>query len=177
MPRNKSFKTNHYIIPVNVINEMDKMIYDTHIDRKERGMSLCSNKKNNKIEIGLKSIGTDRGIAVPEQCRKKSQKYLGSYHTHPDDSETAASAQDLFSSCLKISNLDCIGKNEQGEIVCYEKQNKNSSCVHDVKPLLDIENIFHELPRDQLPEIKRNLYDEVDKTADKHFNFHIVKAN
>lgn len=175
--KQKSHKLKSYIIPLNVIQEMDKMIHDTHKTGKEHGMSLCSSKKhskNNEIRAGYKSVGTDRGISISEECPLK-QKYVGTFHTHPDDSEAAASAQDLFSSCLTISNLDCVGKNEIGEIVCYDKKKKDTPCISDVQSLKEIEDIFHEIPHADLPKIRKELYNEVDKVADKHFDIHKIK--
>lgn len=171
----EGYKTGKYIIPIDVIKEMDEQIRDTHETGKEHGMSLCADRNNGTVAVGYKSVGTDRGISVSERCRKKTEKYVGSFHTHPNDSEAAASAQDLFSSCLDISNLDCVGKNKYGEIVCYEKKVKNSSCVTDAEPLKSVEDIFHEIPYDSLPKIKKDLYDEVDRLAEKKFNLHKIK--
>lgn len=173
--RRQREEINSYIIPLDTMKDMDDMIRLTHETGKEHGMSLCVDKTNHEIRTGFKSVGTDMGIAVSEDCKKKSQKYIGSFHTHPDDSETAASALDLFSSCLKISNLDCIGKNERGEIVCYEKKEKGTSCVHDAKPMKDVEDVLHEIPYGQAQDIKKELYREVDRIANRHFNVHKVK--
>ncbi len=168
------YKANSYVIPLDVMKDMDDMIKDTHRTQKEHGMSLCADK-NNRITVGYKSVGTDRGIVVSEKCRHRDEVYIGSFHTHPNDSEAAASAQDLFSSCLNISSLDCIGKNKKGEIVCYDKKRKGTSCTKDVEPLKDIEDIFSEIPAGQLPRVKRDLYEEVDNVAAKHFIVHKVK--
>ena len=169
------YKANSYIIPRDVMKEMDEQIKDTHETGKEHGMSLCADKKAHTINVGYKSVGTEMGISISERCRKKNETYMGSFHTHPDDSEAAASAQDLFSSCLEMSNLDCIGKNKKGEIVCYVKKEKKSSCVNDAEPLKDIEDVFHEIPEDALRVIKKDLYEEVDKVAAKHFNLQKIK--
>lgn len=169
------YRTDAYIISKDVIREMDEQIKDTHQTGKEHGMSLCADKMNHVVTVGYKSIGTDRGISVPERCRKRTEKYIGSFHTHPNDSEAAASAQDLFSSCLDISNLDCVGKNRWGEIVCYEKKVKNTSCIEDAQALKSIEDVFHEIDPDVLPEIKRDLYKEVDRVASKKFKLHKIK--
>ncbi len=166
---------NSYLIPPEVIKEMDDMNHDTHVNGREHGMSLCVEKGSNIIKVGHKSMGTESGISVPDTCRSKNDKYVGSFHTHPDDSEAAASAQDLFTSCLRFSNLDCVGKDRRGHIVCYAKKQKNSSCAKEVMPLKNIEDVFHEVPLEDLPAIKRELYREVDKAAEKRFNFHTIK--
>lgn len=170
----KGYKANSYIIPLDVIKEMDEQIKDTHETGKEHGMSLCSDR-NHIINMGYKSIGTEKGISISEKCRKKGEKYVGSFHTHPDDSEAAASAQDIFSSCLRISNLDCVGKNRKGEILCYAKKQVGSSCTNDAEPLKDIEDVFHHIPYDQLQDIKKDLYSEVDRLAERKFNLHKIK--
>ncbi len=162
-----------YIIPHSTMNEMLEQIKKTHETGKEHGMSLCS--KNHEILVGQKAVGTESGISLSEKCLNKKEKYVGSFHTHPDDSETAPSAQDLFSSCLRISNLDCIGKNSRGEIVCFDKKEKGSSCIRDAKPLKDIEDIFYDVPVGDLNSVKREVYGHVDKVAKKHFNLIRIK--
>lgn len=171
----QKYDINSYILPNDVLKEMDDLIKYTHDTGKEHGMSLCADKDNHRVSVGHKSVGTESGISISERCRKKNEKYIGSFHTHPDDSEAAASAQDLFSSCLDISNLDCVGKNKYGEIVCYEKKDKGSSCTDEVEPLKDIEDVFHHIDEDDLPEIKRDLYREVDRIAERRFNLHKIK--
>lgn len=175
MVHKRERRINSFIIPHDVMKEMDEMIEDTHRTGKEHGMSLCADKDNHTVNVGYKSVGTETGISISERCRKKNEKYIGSFHTHPNDSEAAASAQDIFSSCLEISNLDCVGKNKKGEIVCYSKKSKGSSCVNEARPLKAIEDVFHEIEPDDLLEIKRDLYKEVDKLAEKRFNFHKIK--
>ena len=162
-----------YVLIQPTMNEMLEQIKKTHETGKEHGMSLCS--RNHQILIGQKSIGTDTGISLSEKCANKKDKYIGSFHTHPTDSEAAPSAQDLFSSCLRISNLDCIGKNSKGEIVCYDKKEKGSSCIRDAKPLKDIEDIFYDVPVGDLDSVKREVYSHVDKVAKKHFDLIKVK--
>lgn len=169
------YQANSYIIPHDVIKDMDEMIHNTHKTGKEHGMSLCIERGDNKIKSGIKSVGTDTGISISEKCRGKNDRYVGSYHTHPDDSETAPSAQDIFSSCTRISNLDCIGKNERGELVCYAKKDKDSSCTKDAKPLKNIEDMFYDIPYGEMPGLKKELYAEVDRVADKKFNVHKIK--
>jgi len=166
--RNKSITLqDSYVIPHSTMNEMLRQIKKTHETGKEHGMSLCT--RDNEIVIGNKSVGTDRGISISEKCASKKDKFIGSYHTHPTDSETAPSAADLFSSCLRINHFDCIGKNKKGEIVCYDKKDKGNICTNEAEPLLDIENAFYDIPAGDLPAIKRELYTEVDRVANKHF--------
>lgn len=169
----KRQKETTYTIPRSTLHEMMDQIHKTHKTGKEHGMSLCI--RDREVVVGNKSIGTDRGISISEHCSTKKDKFIGSFHTHPTDSELAPSAADLYSSCLRMNNLDCIGRNSKGEIVCYEKKEKNTShCTNDAKTLLDIEDIFHEIPYGELPSIKKELYGEVDKVAEKHF--HIIKV-
>lgn len=168
-------KINSYVITHATMKKMETLIKDTHKTGKEHGMSLCVEKDGHRIKEGIVSKGTDRGIEVSEECKEKNERYVGSFHTHPSDSETAPSAQDLHSSCLSMSSLDCIGKNKIGEIVCFDKKIKGSSCLDDVKPLKDIEDIFHEIPFKNLPRIKKELYSEVDKVTDQHFDIHKIK--
>jgi proteasome lid subunit RPN8/RPN11 len=156
-----------YIIPQSTMNEMMDQIHKTHKTGKEHGMSLCT--RDREVIPGNKSIGTERGIYISETCANKKDTFVGSFHTHPDDSEAAASAADLFSSCLRINNLDCVGKNSKGEIVCYDKKKKGKVCTNEAEPLLDIENAFYDTPSGDLPNLKKELYNEVDKVADKHF--------
>lgn len=173
--QDSSKKTKYFIIPHTTMKEMDELIHNTHDTGKEHGMSLCVEHNSNRVISGYKSKGTEIGISVPETCRGKNQKYIGSFHTHPDDSVAASSAMDIHSSCLKMSNLDCIGKNEIGEIVCLEKKEKNTSCIKDAEPLVKVEDAFHEIPYGQLVGIKKELYGEVDKLASKKFIIHKIK--
>ncbi len=164
-----------YVIPKETIGDMDSLIKKTHETGLEHGMSLCADKNSNIVRSGVKSIGTETGIDISEKCKDRRQKYVGSFHTHPDDSEAASSAQDVHSSCLEMSNLDCIGKNSRGEIICLSKKEKNTSCVEDALPLKSIEDTFRVIPDNKLPKIKRDLYEEVDVLVEQKFDLHRIK--
>ncbi len=173
IPETGSYKINSYLIPKEVIKDMNELIKDAKETGKERGMALCVEKGSNVIKAGLKSTGSGSGIDVPETCRSKDDKYVGAFHTHLTG-EATASAQDLFNSCLEITDLDCIGKNKQGRIVCYSKKEKGSSCVEDVHPLKNVEDMFPDMPPEKLPAVKHDLYKQVDDIARKKFNIHTI---
>lgn len=168
MTKIRKKSTPSYTIPLSTMKEMEDLIRNTHNTGKEHGMSMCT--RNHEILAGKRSIGDEGGIAISLECKSKKDKYVGTFHTHPDLSEAAASAQDLWSSCLKINNFDCVGKNRFGEIVCYDKKKKGTSCTNDSKQLKDIEDTFYDTTTGDLEPIKKELYKEVDKVADKHFN-------
>jgi len=170
----KDSSINSFYIPKETTEAMNKLNYKTHLDKREHGMSLCI-RKNKKVVPGKESIGDFDSIDIPETCKRKEDKYLGSFHTHPRPSEARFSAMDLFSSCDKRSKIDCIGMNKEGEIQCFIKRNPNESCQEDAKPLVDVEDTYKYLDPDDMDIVKEALLGAVDNfTEDKFKNKKIL---
>lgn len=159
-----------FLIPASTIERMNELNYKTHQTGKEQGMALCWDKKTHRVVPGHESEGDEISIFVPETCKdRKNQKYIGSWHSHPQPSETAFSAMDLFSSCDVRSKLDCVGLNKKGEIECYIKKNQNLSCQNDAQALVEIENMYGELGEEYNGDIPDAVIATVDKLVDKKF--------
>ncbi len=157
-----------FLIPKETIEAMNNLNHKTHIDKREHGMSLCISK-DKKVVPGKESIGDFDSIDIPEICKRKEDKYLGSFHTHPRPSETRFSAMDLFSSCDKASKIDCVGMNKEGEIQCFIKRNPNESCQEDAKPLVDVEDTYKYLNPEDMDIVKDALLGAVDNFTDDRF--------
>lgn len=157
-----------FYIPKETIEEMNNLNYKTHKDRKEHGMALCINPQK-RIVPGKESTGDFISINIPETCKDKSDKFLGSFHTHPRPSETRFSAMDLFSSCDRKSKIDCVGMNKEGEIECFVKKDLNMSCQDDAKPLVDIEDTYKYLDPDDIEIVKEALLGAVDNLTNDRF--------
>lgn len=171
--RIRESKIDSYIIPVATIEKMNELNHETNSTGKEHGMALCAGKKDKdgsiRVVPGNESIGDEISIFVPESCKEKGQRYIGSMHTHPRPSETAFSAMDLFSSCAVKSKLDCVGMNKQGEIVCFTRKDKGKSCQNDAKALVEIENMYGELDEEYNGDIPDAVISTVDKLVEKKF--------
>lgn len=167
--RIRESKIDSYVIPVSTVEKMNELNHKTFETGKEHGLSLCLDKKTQKIVPGDESVGDEISIWVPETCKEKGQKYIGSFHTHPRPSETAFSAMDLFSSCAVKSKLDCVGLNKQGEIVCFVKKDLNKSCQKDAKALVEIENRYGEFDEEYNGDIPDAVIATVDKLVEKKF--------
>lgn len=168
--RIKDQKIDKFLIPASTIERMNELNYKTHQTGKEQGMSLCLDKKTKRVVPGHESEGDEISIFVPETCKEQGQKYIGSWHSHPQPSETAFSAMDLFSSCAVKSKLDCVGMNKKGEIVCFTKKDKTTSCQNDAKALVEIENMYGELDEEYDGDIIPDaVIATVDKLVDKKF--------
>lgn len=160
-----------YVIPVSTIEKMNELNHETYKTGKEHGMALCLDKKLGQVVPGNESVGDEISIFVPETCGKQGQRYIGSFHTHPQPSETAFSAMDLFSSCAIKSKLDCVGMNKQGEIVCFTRKDKGKSCQNDAKALVEIENMYGELDEEYDGDIIPDaVIETVDKLVEKKFD-------
>ena len=158
-----------FVIPVSTIEKMNELNHHTHKVGKEHGMALCLDKKLKQVVPGNESVGDEISIFVPETCKERGQKYIGSFHTHPRPSETAFSAMDLFSSCDVKSKLDCVGMNAKGEIVCFVKKNQGESCQNDAKALVKIEDMYGEFDEEYNGDIPDAVLETVDKLVDKKF--------
>lgn len=168
--RIRESKIDSYVIPVSTVEKMNELNHKTYETGKEHGMALCLDKKSGKVVPGDESEGDEISIWVPETCKTKGQKYIGSMHTHPHPSETAFSAMDLFSSCAVKSKLDCVGMNAKGEIVCFTRKDKSKSCQNDAKALVAIENMYGELDEEYDGDIIPDaVIATVDKLVDKKF--------
>lgn len=167
--RIKDQKVDTFLIPASTIERMNDLNHKTHQSGKEQGMALCLNKNTQKIVPGNESEGDEISIFVPETCKSKDERYWGSFHTHPRPSETAFSAQDLFSSCDVRSKLDCVGMNKQGEIVCFTKKDKTKSCQKDAESLVKIEDMYGDLGEEYNGDIPDAVLNTVDKLVDRKF--------
>ncbi len=159
---------NSFFIPKETIETMNELNYKTHQDKREHGMALCFSP-DKRVVPGKESIGDFDSIDVPETCKRKDDKYLGSFHTHPAPSETKFSAMDLFSSCDKRSKIDCVGMNKEGEIQCFIKRKQNESCQDDAKPLVDVEDTYKYLNPEDMDIVKEALLGAVDNFTDDRF--------
>ena len=167
----KDQKVDVFYIPSSTVQKMNELDYNTYKTGREQGMALCLDKKD-RVVPGNESQGSQNMIEVPETCKSRSDKFIGSFHTHPRPSETKFSAMDLLSSCNVRSKLDCVGMNRRGEIVCFTKKNRNKSCQKEAEALVKIENLYEELYNKdpQLYEdTKEVVLDSVDKIVDKRF--------
>jgi len=171
--RIRDSKIDSFVIPVDTIQKMNELNHQTYQTGKEQGMALCLDKKDKKemkIVPGNSSVGDEISIWVPETCKERGQRYIGSFHTHPQPSETAFSAMDLFSSCAVKSKLDCVGMNKKGEIVCFTKKDKSVSCQKDAEALVKIENMYGELGEEYDGDIIPDaVISTVDKLVEKKF--------
>lgn len=157
-----------FVIPAQTIEAMNKLNLKTHDDGKEHGMALCLGN-NNRIVPGSESTGNAYSINIKETCKKKGEKYVGSFHTHPRPSETKFSAMDLWSSCDVKSKIDCVGMNQKGEIECFTKKNQNKSCQDTAESLVNIEDLYLDINEEDKKILKDDLLKEVDKFTDAKF--------
>ncbi|MDD3474347.1 MAG: hypothetical protein PHP08_00405 [Candidatus Dojkabacteria bacterium] len=159
---------NSFFIPKETIREMNELNHKTAVNGKEHGMALCLSE-DRKVVPGKSSVGDYVSIMVPETCKGKHDKYIGSYHTHPRPSETRFSAMDLLSSCDEESKIDCVGMNKKGEIECYIKRNQGKSCQDEAKPFVDIEDTYVYIDPVDRETVKTALLNAVDNFTEKKF--------
>lgn len=171
--RYKDSSVDSFFIPKETIEAMNKLSHKTSETGREYGMALCLNK-DKRVVSGNIETGDFVSVDVPETCKDYNDKFIGSFHTHPEPSETRFSAMDLFSSCDNKSKIDCVGMNKKGEIRCFVKKNLNKSCQEDAKPLVDIEDTYKYLDEDDVFIVKDALLKAVDNFTENKFKEKLI---
>lgn len=155
---------NSFIIPDDIIKKMDETLKESRTKEIELGFSLCKRTDNNILKIGEQCVGGECSISLPEQCEEKDDIYVGTYHTHFNES-SRPSSQDI--PIIYKRGLACIGGIHENKI-----RNEEINCYTRNVPK-DIESIYRF--KDKLVFIKDRI--ERRKEIDKFVkdNFDIIK--
>lgn len=169
-------KLNSYILKEELKKKMRDTLHNTQQTKVEMGFTLCS-KPDNIVRPRGYHIGSSHEIEINPRSCEKDEKYLGGYHTHPDD-DSHASARDLrYCGMVKMT---CIGGYIDNKIRCYTWKHKQPSpgernkIVDDIKKgIISPENLKYQQHFDCLYTIgslyseEMNIREKLDKELDK----------
>lgn len=126
-----SIKLNSFVLPKNVIERMNIELKRSNKTGLEYGFSLCTMPETNIIIDKQHCVGEQCKIKIERKCDEK-EKYVGSYHTHPDGSARMSSA-DMVSACLV--DINCVG-GEENKIKCFVRPKIQPEWKHAAKSLV-----------------------------------------
>ena len=111
-------RLNSFVLPDDIIQKMKDSLGRTHKIGLEHGFVLCSRNTpdGDILTDNSHCAGTECEITLKPTCKDKHETFVGSYHTHPDDT-SLISEIDMKGSCYR--KIDCIGGEKDNRISCF----------------------------------------------------------
>lgn len=151
-------KLNSYILHDNTIDTMKEMISETKQDKLERQFDFCHNPKTNILIPENRCIGNVCSVTSRKTCIG-TEKFIGTYHTHPEPFSEKPSSGDLFN--IQGEGMGCVGSAFTNRIRCYIFKAKEKDYEYIKEVNKDLEKID-----DIELEIERKIIDKTGKTKE-----------